>query len=233
MQVLESIDRYTRLIQRNRCIYDVQKTGIDIFKSYINNVKPDIKVEELNIGVVDKLLLYWFPRNKKYVSETQVYQIVLTIGQICDYIFKESDCSNEFPNILDLYAEEYKRAYKAKNMLLSMTLDPVISIDPLIIGLDRYKNKRKKQSTLERSTTYVQSFFKIIECKEGGLVVLSKMGVDKTYKLLLEYPTYKYLKVGDIVHAVIRRKLFYVYWEFEELRGYYLQQASKFLSSEV
>ena len=233
MEVLESINQYTRSIQSDKCMYNRQKVVIDIVKTYINNTIPDIKVEDFDMGIIDKLLLYWIPKNKKYVTESQIYQIISTIVDIYTHIFNQKITNTECPSILDLYGEEYKRAYKAKNMLLSMTLDPVISIDPLIIGLDRYRNKRNKQGVSERSTTYVQALFEVLECKEGGLVVLGKMGSQKTYKLLLEYPTYKYLKVGDIIHAIIRRKLFYVYWEFEELRGYYLKQAMKFLSYDV
>lgn len=233
MQVLESIDEYEKSIQNNKCIYDMQKIGIEIFKSYIINTKPDLSIEEFDMLMINKLLFYWFPRNKKYVSETQVYQIVSTIGDIYTHITSRSSSNQDFPSILELYGEEYKRAYKAKNMLLKMTLDPVISIEPLVIGFDRYKNKRKRESSVERSNAFIQAFFNVRECKEGGLIILSKMNSDKTYKILLEYPTYKYLKQGDIIHAVIRRKLFYVYWEIEELKGYYLQQATKFLSYDI
>ncbi len=233
MEVLDSINQYAKSIQSNSNVYSIQRMGIDIFKNYINNTVPDIKVDEFDIGMVDRLLLYWLPKNKRYISETQIYQILATIGDVYTYISNQNSVSEEFPNILDLYGDEYKRAYKAKNMLLSMTLDPVISIDPLIIGFERYKNKRNKQSSSNRSTTYVQALFEVVECKDGGLVVLSKLGTDKTYKILLEYPIYKYLKLGDLIHAIIRRKLFYVYWEFEELRGYYLQPAIKFLTNDM
>ncbi len=233
MEVLDSINQYAKSIQSNRNIYSMQRMGIDIFKNYINSTVPDIKVDDFDIGMVDRLLLYWLPKNKRYISETQMDQILATIGDVYAYILSQNNTNEELPSILDLYVDEYKRVCKAKYMLLSMTLDPVISIDPIIIGFERYKNKRNKQAGGDRATTYVQALFEVLECKDGGLVVLSKLGTDKTYKILLEYPTYKYLRAGDIIHAIIRRKLFYVYWEFEELRGYYLQQAIKFLSCEV
>ena len=233
MQVLESIDQYAKSIQNNKCVYDMQRIGIEIFKSYVINTKPNLKIEEFDMSMINKLLFYWFPKNKKYVSETQVYQIVSTIGDIYTHILNYTSSNKDFPSILELYGEEYKRAYRAKNMLLKMTLDPVISIEPLVIGFDRYKNKRKRQGLAERSTTFIQAFFNVTECKEGGLIILSKIDSDRTYKILLEYPVYKYLKNGDIIHAVIRKKLFYVYWEIEELKGYYLKEATKFLTYDM
>ena len=75
------------------------------------------------------------------------------------------------------------------------------------------------------ATTYEQAIFEVTECKEGGQIVLNKLGQSKQYKLLLEYPAYKYIRKGDIIHAIIKRRLFYVYWEIEEIKAYYLPEA--------
>ena len=122
------------------------------------------------------------------------------------------------------------RVYKAKNLLQKMTKDPVIAFNPLVIDLDKYRNKKKKTNYGEIATTYEQSLFEVQECKEGGQIILNKLTQNKQYKLLLEYPVYKYLKKGDILHAVIKRKLFYVYWELEEIKAYYLPQAINLLN---
>jgi len=79
------------------------------------------------------------------------------------------------------------------------------------------------------ATTYEQAVFKVEECKEGGQVVLVKLYQDKQYKLLLDFPTCKYFKKGDLIHAIIKRKLFYVYWELQEIKSYYLPEALAYL----
>ena len=176
-------------------------------------------------------MLVWIPRNKKYLSEAEIYQIIYTIHDIFNYIKQKTDNQEigEVSTILELYGEEYMRVYKAKNLLQKMTRDPVVSVDPIVIDLEKYRDKKKRNSYSEIATTYEQALFKVEECKEGGQVILTKLSQDKQYKLLLEYPTYKYLKAGDLIQATIKRRLFYVYWEIEEVKTYYLPQAMDLL----
>lgn len=233
MHILERVENYVEEIKKKPYIYKIQKSGIEIFRNYIIANGLDRKEEEFNKELLDKLVLLWLPRNKKYLSEAQIYQIIYTLHDIFSYINKErliNSEQTEESTILELYGEEYMRVYKAKNLLQKMTKDPVISFNPLVIDLDRYRNKKKKTNYGEIATTYEQSLFEVQECKEGGQIILSKLTQNKQYKLLLEYPVYKYLKKGDILHAVIKRKLFYVYWELEEIKAYYLPQAINLLN---
>lgn len=233
MHILERVENYVEEIKKKPYIYKIQKSGIEIFKNYIIANELDRKEEEFNKELLDKLVLLWLPRNKKYLSEAQIYQIIYTLHDIFSYINKErliNSEQTEESTILELYGEEYMRVYKAKNLLQKMTKDPVIAFNPLVIDLDKYRNKKKKTSYGEIATTYEQSLFEVQECKEGGQIILNKLTQNKQYKLLLEYPVYKYLKKGDILHAVIKRKLFYVYWELEEIKAYYLPQAINLLN---
>ncbi|MBP3886895.1 MAG: hypothetical protein J6F30_04475 [Cellulosilyticum sp.] len=226
MHILERVENYVEEIKEKPYIYKIQKLGIEIFKNYINANGLDIREEDFHKELLDKLILLWIPRTKKYLSEAEVYQVIYTIHDIYNYINKEKEIST----ILEVYGEEYMRIYKAKNLLQKMTKDPVISVDPIVIDLAKYKEKKKKSNYGEIATTYEQALFEVEECKEGGQVILNKVAQGKTYKLLLEYPAYKYLKKGDLIHAIIKRRLFYVYWEFEEVRAYYLPQAVELLN---
>lgn len=234
MQILERIDGYIEEIKRTPYVYKLQKAGIEIFKDYILSNGLDIREEDFHKALLDKLILIWLPRNKKYLDEAQAYQIVYTIYDLARYIYKQSGVVGEEEiiednTLLQIYGEEYMRIYKAKGLLQQMTSDPVISIDPMIIDLDRYRSRKKKGSYSDIATTYEQALFEIAECRAAGQIVLHKVGQTKQYKLLLEYPAYKYLKKGDILQAVIKRKLFYVYWEMEEIKACYLPQAIPFL----
>lgn len=226
MHILERVENYVEEIKEKPYIYKIQKLGIELFKNYINANGLDIREEDFHKELLDKLILLWIPRSKKYLSEAEVYQVIYTIHDIYNYINKEKEIST----ILEVYGEEYMRIYKAKNLLQKMTKDPVISVDPIVIDLAKYKEKKKKSNYGEIATTYEQALFEVEECKEGGQVILNKIAQGKAYKLLLEYPAYKYLKKGDLIHAIIKRRLFYVYWEFEEVRAYYLPQAVELLN---
>ncbi len=229
MHLLECVEAYTKEIKQNPYIYSIQKEGIDIFCKYITHNGLDIRTEDFDRHMLNRLLLFWLPRNKKYLSEIEIYQIIYTIHDIYHYIKGESK-TEELPTILESYGQEYMRVYKARNMLMKLTRDPVISVDPIVIAIEKYKEKRKKARYTDIATTYEQAIFSVEACKEGGQVCLVKQGQNKQYKLLLEYPIYKYLKKGDILHAVLKRKLFYVYWEIDELKAYYLPDAIEFFN---
>ena len=235
MHILERIEAYIQEVKETPYVYKVQKLGIEIFKYYINSNSLDIREEDFHKELLDKLLLVWLPKNKKYLSEAEIYQIIYTIHDLFNYIQTglpvEEQAQQESSTILQLYGEAYMRVYKARNLLQRITKDPVISVDPVVIDIDKYRCKKEKGSYSEIATTYEQAHFEVQECKEGGQVVLNKLGQTKQYKLLLEYPAYKYLRKGDILHATIKRKLFYVYWELEEIKAYYLPQAIEFLCS--
>lgn len=233
MHILDRIDEYTEGIKKTPYVYKLQKPGIEIFKHYISINELDIREEDFHQQLLEKMLLVWLPRNKKYLGEAEIYQIIYTIHDIMTYIEKKvveegHNASIEESTILKLYGEEYMRVYKAKSLLQQMTSDPVIAVDPIIIDLDRYRSKKKRGAYSDIATTYEQALFEVQECKEGGQIILNKIGQTKQYKMLLEYPAYKYLRAGDILQAVIKRKLFYVYWELEEIKAYYLPQAMPF-----
>ncbi len=239
MNILDCLADYTAAIKKTPYVYTLQKMGIEIFSQFIMTNSLDGELSLMNRALIDKLLLYWIPRNKKYLSESQAYQVVFTINDIYAYIMeckqkiygqeeKEKEVLPEEPAILSIYGEEYIRLYKLRNSLLKSTCDPIISIQPLVIDLNNYRSKRKKESLAELATTYEQALFEVKECKEGGQIILTKRGQAKQYKLLLEYPIYKYFRQGDFIQGIIKRKLFYVYWEIEELKSYYPHQAKAY-----
>ncbi len=253
MHILERINLYTQETKKNPYIYSLQKLGIELFKEYITSSGLDVEESYLSQETLSKLIVYWIPKNKRYLSETQAYQLIYTIHDIYNYVVAHRTCEAEnksmtqtenkvlnkakgstsgnieTPTLLELYGEEYMRLYKVRNKLFSLTKDPVIAVDPLVVDINRYRQKKNKGGYQEIATTYEQAIFKVIECKEGGQVTLAKPKQSKEYRLLLEYPIYKDLKPGDLIHATIKRKLFYVYWELEEIKSYYLPEAIAFL----
>ncbi len=238
MHILECVENYISEVKQNPYVYKIQRLGIEVFKHYIDASGLDVRKEEFNEALIKKLILIWLPRNKKYLSEAEIYQVIYTIHDICNYITKEKQVSENVvdeesePTILELYGERYMRVYKVKNLLQKLTRDPVISVDPIIIDLERYRQK-KKANCNEVATTYEQALFEVQECKEGGQIILNKLNQNKAYKLLLEYPVYKYMRKGDIIHAIIKRRLFYVYWEIEEVKAYYLPDAVSLLNINI
>lgn len=88
-----------------------------------------------------------------------------------------------------------------------------------VLSLESYKRKKTRQENTKdaiTATIYDKGIYTIKEIKEGGQVVLDRAG--KEYKMLLEYPTYKQLEAGMRLKALLKRKVFYVYWEIEYIQ---------------
>lgn len=225
MTVLERIDDYIMKNRWKAYTYKVKKLGVDAFKRYIIENNLNIEETEFTRENLDEFILVWLPKNKKYLSDEEGYQAICTINDLFCQMKQETETSI----ILDIYADEYRRIYKVRNLLLSLTKDPVIGVDPIVIDLSKYRQQKKQSFHNDLMTNYEQATFEVEECKDGGVVLLNKLGYNKTYKMLLEYPIYKYLKKGDILQACIKRKFFSVYWEFEEVKAYYLPQAKNLI----
>ena len=200
MQILDCINEYTQYIKKTPYVYAIQKLGIESIVDYITTNSIDIDEADFNKEITKRFILYWLPKNKRYMSETEAYQIVYTVQDICSYIMNKKkkqgkslfkSKKDEAPTILELYGQEYMRVFKAKNMLMKLTKDPVISLNPMVVDINRYRDKKKKVCT-EKATTYEQALFEVEKCKEGGQIILKKPHQNKEYKLLLEYPAYKY-----------------------------------------
>ncbi|WP_054742735.1 hypothetical protein [Cellulosilyticum ruminicola] len=156
MHILERINLYTQETKKNPYIYSLQKLGIELFREYITSSGLDVEESYLSKETLSKLIVYWIPKNKRYLSETQAYQVIYTIHDIYNYIVAHRVCEDninhmtnientqsskeessneriEPPTLLELYGEEYMRLYKVKNKLFSLTKDPVIAVDPLVL----------------------------------------------------------------------------------------------------
>jgi len=128
MNLLECINDYTKYVMNNSYVYKLQKPGIEVFTHYINSNSLNGEITDIKDIQMDRLLSYWIPRNKKYLSEVQAYQMVYTVHDIYQYILKYNNINKESdtPALLDIYGAEYMRVYKIRNMLLKMTKTPLL-----------------------------------------------------------------------------------------------------------
>ena len=148
MHILERVEAYSQEMKQTPYVYKIQKLGIEIFRYYIASNGLDIREEDFHKELLDKLVLIWLPKNKKYLSDAEIYQIINTIHDIFNYIQnqlpKDQLVDKEEPTLLQTYGEEYMRVYKARNLLQRITKDPVISVDPVVVDFNRYKYKKEK-----------------------------------------------------------------------------------------
>lgn len=238
MSVIDHIYEYSNYIKKNPYVYSIQKNGIETFLSYIRQNYGQEELDHLHLDIIDKFLIYWLPKSKKYLSFVEAYHLVYTLQDIYYYVLNagqgqkdKEDITDQKdrPAILEIYGEECMRIYKVREMLARITEDPILRTNPTVIDLMAYRKKVKNSEKQMLPWVYEQGIFQITDIKDNGQVVIKKLFAEKTLKIILEDPVYRYTKVGDIFHGRLRKRPFYLYWELDDIKSYYLPKAICYL----
>ncbi len=229
MSIIDSINEYSNYIKKNPYVYSIQKNGIETFLTYIHTNYEKEEPENLALDIIDKFLIYWVPKSKRYLTFTEAYHLVYTLQDMYHYVSKSQKNKKEMPAILDIYGEECIRIYKVREMLARTTQDPILRTNPTVIDIGAYRKKVKEKGNHMLLLTYEQGIFQIVETKDNGQVVIKKLLDERYFKIILENPIYKYLKVGDLFHGRLKKKPFYVFWQLDEIKSYYLPKAIYYL----
>lgn len=225
MDIIGQVKNYIQYVKQNPYIYEIQKQGIELFMNFLKQNPNGIVKDTLDKSVTDYFLSFWVPKNKKYLSEVQAYNIVYTVHDITNYINKKCSQEAEYPLILDVYGQEYVRLYKSRKLIAQLSGDPVLAAHPMVISFEAYKEYKQKKKKRDSMSMYEQGVFKVEEISKDGYISLNKLGTARGFRVLFRPSLLINFKAGDILHITLRRKIFFVYWEIEEIKGYYLSNA--------
>lgn len=232
MDLLSWVKKYSEYIKKNPYVYELQKQGIELFIKFLEQNKY-MQVEALLTSELsERFLIYWIPKVKKYLTEIEAYNIVYTLQDISTYIWEgqvQKDVINP-PLILEQYGKEYMRLYKARRMINELVGDPVISTKPLTIDLAIYKEYKSKQTKKDSMSLYETGWFKIDEVHKDGYISLHKFGTDKYFRVLFTPHLLAHFKKGDVLQTTLKKRIFFVYWELCEIKGFYLQKVVNYIN---
>lgn len=229
MDVNQLLGEYEQEIKSNGYVYSLQKQGVHLLYSFLNHYQSKSKDEKRVLRELDYFLNIWIPRNKRYLTSIQAFNIAYTVHDFKRYIEKKCNTEIAIPQVLESHANEYKRLYEARQVLRKMIGDPVISVDPFVIDLKNYRHYKEKKTKKQNMCMYEQGLFVIEEVSREGYLGLKKLKGDRYCKVLCQPHQLAYFKIGDILHGYLKRKVFFIYWEIEDLRTYYTQGAYPYL----
>ncbi|HOA81035.1 MAG TPA: hypothetical protein PKK61_08240, partial [Defluviitaleaceae bacterium] len=92
-----------------------------------------------------------------------------------------------------------------------------------------YKESKLKKSIKERNGVFEQGYFEVIDISPDCSITIKKKPKGRYAKILLDDDLVLHLKKGDILQLKITRRLFFTYWEIEEIKSCYLKEATKYL----
>ncbi len=229
IDAVKELYAYRQFIQKNNYIHTLQKLGLDLLASFFNQSKETCFEMKALQESLEYFLCIWLPRNKKYLTDIEAFNIVYTLQDFEVYLEKKYAVPLDVPCVLEGYRKDYMRVYKAKHFLDKMVGDPVLSTSPLLIDLDNYRQRKQKEARKESMCLYEQGVFRIDEVNEEGYIGLAKLGAKKYCKVLCRPNMLYHFKQNDLLHITLKKKVFFVYWEIESIKVYYPQQAMRYL----
>lgn len=229
MDIISQVKDYIQYVKQNPYIYEIQKQGIELFIKFLKQTPEYTTKETLDRKSIDYFLSFWVPKHRRYLSETQAYNIVYTIHDIYVYTNKKFKQVIEEPIVLDLYGQEYVRLYKSRKLLAQLSGDPILTTQPMVISFEAYKEYKQKKKKRDSMSMYEQGIFKVDEISKEGYISFNKLGTNKYFRVLFRPSLLVNFKAGDILHITLRRRIFFIYWEIEEIKEYYLSNAIAYL----
>lgn len=88
------------------------------------------------------------------------------------------------------------------------------------ISLSKYIDRKEyiERSRKDKMTTFRVGDFKVIDKDLDGAITLGhKLG---DVKVLVQRNLLEAFNIGDTFHATLRKKVFFMYWEFESFKNY-------------
>lgn len=233
MDLLFQVRQYSEYIKKNPYVYELQKQGIDLLIKFLSQYYEELEENILSQQIIDHFILLWIPKVKKYLTEIEAYNIIYTVQDLLVYLRKENKDrgeSLEIPIVLEQYGKEYMRLYKARSLVNQLVGDPVICVQPLVVDMNIYREYKLKQTKKDNMSLYEKGWFKVEEVHKDGYIAFNRMGTDKQYRVLFTGKLLKNFKKGDITQMTLKKRIFFIYWEICELKGYYLGEAENYLS---
>lgn len=229
MNLLNEIRDYIDYIKTNSYIFSLQRQGLELLLSFVEEHKYAIVKQRGYIEALDYFLAVWVPKRKKYLKVEEAFNIAYTVQDLLTFIHRKYNSEENTPIVLDYYGEEYLRVYKVNEIVRRMIGDPILSITPTVIDLESYKDYKEKQMRKDSMAMYEQGLFCVEEINDEGYIALRKLSNNKYCKVLMRKDWMYHFKVKDILHITLKRKIFFVYWEIEELKAYYPGKAARYL----
>ncbi len=229
MEVLESITSYAKDMLVSGQLYQNQKEALDILYRYCNDTEPGMNISQIDSGFFDEFLTYWLPKNNSRLKVSQIYGVLEGIGGYCNHIKDEYNIPGlDKYELMKQYEKEYIRIYELKRLFSKYIGDPVISITPLVIDLNVYKQYKSHRQNKQNQGAYQQGLFEVMEIDYDRTVVFRKIPRGNPVRIVLADYLIAYIRKGDILHLRIKQKQFFSLWEVEWIKSCYLPKAGRY-----
>ncbi|HHW67504.1 MAG: hypothetical protein PWP07_151 [Epulopiscium sp.] len=230
MTVLQTIEDYIAYVNTSFIQNSQDIKCISLLYEYFRQKEPTLELEDLDQRTLDEFFLYWLPKKSKTLSDDKIYRLFPAIQRYLTYLKIKYKKEVSLFKPLDQFVEDFVRIIHLSQAFSRFVGNPVISTDPLVIDLRCYKENKIKKYTKDKSGIFEQGYFEVLDIAPDCSVTIKKKPAGRYAKVLLDENLIPYLRKGDILHLRMTRKLFFAYWEIEDIKTCYLKEAQEYLS---
>ncbi|PKM93563.1 MAG: hypothetical protein CVU84_15410 [Firmicutes bacterium HGW-Firmicutes-1] len=212
---------------------DASKKALDIMRRYINQYYKEDPLEEINKSFLERFYSSFLPCHLLRLTYKDIESLSIEWAMFSDFISNSYHITSLKRFCKDVYKDHENELFRILYLIKEVRKYgevPVLCWEPFIIDMKCYKNMKSKENAFAKYIVYDQGYFKI-EDKLGNNIIFIKNSPVKTYyKIKIDVPVGEEMKIGDIIHMSIKRKVFSTAWNMVNVKAYFDQSAGEYLN---
>lgn len=216
---------------KNKNLFDVEQTKyIDNFFKFFAVKYRFMCAEEASEQVIDRFLFMRLPKIIRDSENNEIKEYIDLINTFSDY-FKEN-YNVDVGKRTEADAAEVKRLSRINDELGRFLNNPVLSYSPLVIDIQRYKNKKMKSANNSFFDMRDKGYFIVEDIFSNNSVVLKKMYTGRFIKVILDKNLISWIRPKDILYTSVRQSPFFS-WELVDVFKYYPSVVMDYVKKEA
>lgn len=212
---------------------NLQTKAFDLMESYINTYYRECAIDALDEQFFERFYHYFLPLYSLKLSDTEVENISKEWVSFCEYVGTDLGITLiNGPSLtaFNTYQNELQRIYYLIKEVRKYGEVPVLSWEPFLVDMKCYRNMKSKEKNSSKYVVFDQGYF-ILQDKIGNNVIFYKESPAKSYfKVKIDVGLTEEMRIGDIVHMSIKRKIFCTAWNIINVKAYFDKSAGVYLN---
>ena len=204
---------------------DQEICWISQLKKYSDGRWQGATIEDKD-GLIKEYIYVTLVKKSRWLDENKLRALTDTVSKVNRYINKNCGIQSEFD--IDNALKELCRIGKVNRELNRFLNNPVLSYEPMVIDIERYKKRLIKSQFRGKNVNTEKGYFIVMEIFSNNALVLKKLYTGRFVKVVLDSELIKCVKPMDIVHMSIIQNYF-LGWDIENVVGYYPKEAAEYI----
>ncbi len=216
----------------NEYFTDEEKDILLIFLKFAEKYYKNTNINKTLCEGADMFLSLWLPENIKKCMSYSPKAFISCINKVSFYANKHyglnvSVRADMFVSMLERIADVNREFDRILN-------NPILSYEPFVIDLNRYKKKKNYEKRKNNSAAFSRDkgYYVVADIFSGPSVVLRKMFTGEFIKVYIDKETAARVRTNDILYISVVQNPFFS-WDITEMKKYFPPQAEKYINRKI